>query len=78
MRQPRGTQRYVPTQRHDEDRLTQSIVALASQYGRYGYRRIAALLKRDGWQVGKDRVERISTPRTRTCPRGPRSGVVKG
>ncbi|NYF50692.1 hypothetical protein HDF12_001057 [Edaphobacter lichenicola] len=32
---------------------------LASQYGRYGYRRVTALLKRDGWQVGKDRVERI-------------------
>jgi len=32
---------------------------LASQYGRYGYRRITALLKRTGWQVGKDRVERI-------------------
>jgi integrase len=36
--QPRGTQRYRPTQREDEDRLTQAIVALASQYGRYGYR----------------------------------------
>ena len=57
--QPRGTQRYQPTQREDEDRLTQAIVALASQYGRYGYRRITALLKRDGWEVGKDRVERI-------------------
>jgi putative transposase len=32
---------------------------LASQYGRYGYRRITALLKRAGWRVGKDRVERI-------------------
>jgi transposase InsO family protein len=32
---------------------------LASQYGRYGYRRITALLQRAGWQVGKDRVERI-------------------
>ncbi len=39
--------------------LTRAIVALASQYGRYGYRRITALLKRDGWEVGKDRVERI-------------------
>ena len=57
--QPRGTQRYRPTQREDEDALTQAIVALASQYGRYGYRRITALLKRAGWQVGKDRVERI-------------------
>jgi putative transposase len=57
--QPRGTQRYRPTQREDEDALTQAIVTLASQYGRYGYRRITALLQRAGWQVGKDRVERI-------------------
>ena len=57
--QPRGTQRYQPTQREDEDALTQAIIELASQYGRYGYRRITALLKREGWQVGKDRVERI-------------------
>jgi hypothetical protein len=40
--QPRGTQRYQPTQREDEDRLTQAIIELASQYGRYGYRRITA------------------------------------
>ncbi len=59
MGQPRGTQRYRPTQREDEDRLTQAIIQLASQYGRYGYRRIAALLLCAGWQVGKDRVERI-------------------
>lgn len=57
--QPRGTQRYQPTQRADEDRLTQAIIQLASQYGRYGYRRITALLQRAGWPVGKDRVERI-------------------
>jgi len=57
--QPRGTQRYRPTQREDEDRLTQAIIALASQYGRYGYRRITALLRRAGWRLGKDRVERI-------------------
>jgi putative transposase len=59
VKQPRGTQRYRPPQREDEDTLTQAIVTLASQYGRYGYRRITALLKRTGWQVGKDRVERI-------------------
>jgi putative transposase len=57
--QPRGTQRYRPTQREDEDALTQAIITLASQYGRYGYRRITALLQRSGWKVGKDRVERI-------------------
>ena len=32
---------------------------LATQYGRYGYRRITALLQGAGWQVGKDRVQRI-------------------
>jgi putative transposase len=55
----RTTQRYQPTQCNDEDRLTQSILALASQYGRFGYRRITALLKLAGWSVGKDRVQRI-------------------
>ena len=62
VKQPRGTQRYQVTQRSDEDVLTRAIIEFASQYGRYGYRRITAILKRDGWHVGKDRVERISTP----------------
>jgi transposase InsO family protein len=57
--QPRGTQRYQPTQRNDEDALTRAIIALANQYGRYGYRRITIKLQEAGWDVGKDRVERI-------------------
>jgi putative transposase len=57
--QPRGTQRYRPTEREDEHRLTEAIIELARQYGRYGYRRITALLRHAGWRVGKDRVERI-------------------
>jgi putative transposase len=55
----RGTQRYEPIQRVDEEELTGAIIALATKYGRYGYRRITALLRTVGWQVGKDRVERI-------------------
>ena len=55
----RRTQRYAAIQKIDEDALTEAIVALASEYGRYGYRRITALLQRDGWHVGKDRVQRI-------------------
>jgi putative transposase len=55
----RGTQRYLPIQRVDEDALTRAIITLASEYGRYGYRRITALLRTAGWQVGKDRVQRI-------------------
>ena len=45
--------------RTDEYALTREIVALASEYGRYGYRRITALLRDRGWHVGKDRVQRI-------------------
>ncbi len=57
--QHRGTQRYVPTVSADEDALTRAIIALASEYGRYGYRRVTALLQAAGWKVGKDRVQRI-------------------
>jgi transposase InsO family protein len=45
--------------RADEDGLTQVILALAAQYGRYGYRRITQMLKEAGWDVGTDRVQRI-------------------
>ena len=57
--QSRSVQRYIPTQTHDEDELTRAIVGLASEYGRYGYRRITALLNHQGFEVGKDRVQRI-------------------
>jgi len=42
-----------------EDQLTAAMIALASQYGRYGYRRITAMLNQLGLKVGKDRVQRI-------------------
>jgi putative transposase len=57
--QPHGTQRYTVIVRADEDVPTRAIVELASQYGRYGYRRITALLNDAGWDVGTDRVQRI-------------------
>ena len=43
----------------DEDTLTARIIDLASQYGRYGYRRVTALLRNEGWHVNHKRVERI-------------------
>ena len=43
----------------DEAALTADIIALAIQYGRYGYRRITAMLHRAGWVVNVKRVERI-------------------
>ncbi len=57
--QPRSTQRRVRISRSDEALLTQAIVKLASRYGRYGYRRITALLRADGWRVNHKRVARI-------------------
>jgi putative transposase len=57
--QPRGTQRYTTIVRADKNALTQAIIALASQYGRYGHRRIKSLLDEAGWNVGCDRVQRI-------------------
>src|SRR4051812_14822018 len=43
--QPRGTQRYKPTQRNDEEALTPAIITLADRYGRYGDRRITIKLR---------------------------------
>ena len=43
----------------EEERLTVRIIELATQFGRYGYRRITALLTREGWRVNHKRVERI-------------------
>jgi len=43
----------------DEGALTSAIVRLASTYGRYGYRRITALLRAEGWRANHKRVERI-------------------
>ncbi len=55
--QVRRTQRYTCRVADDEAFLTANIVSLASAYGRYGYRRITALLKADGWRVNHKRVE---------------------
>ena len=57
--QHRSTQRKAPTTPDDEAALTAAIVALATRYGRYGYRRVTALLRQAGWRVNAKRVERI-------------------
>jgi transposase InsO family protein len=58
--QHRSTQRKLPRGRDDEEQLTADIIELARQYGRYGYRKIAQLLRSTaGWVVNDKRVERI-------------------
>jgi transposase InsO family protein len=57
--QARKTQRHIPNIKDEEARLVIRITELATQYGRYGYRRITAMLGQEGWQVNHKRVERI-------------------
>ena len=57
--QHRSTQRKAARGSDDEAALTADIVELAKRYGRYGYRRITALVRSAGWAVNRKRVERI-------------------
>lgn len=59
LNQPRGTQRYEKRPLEDEDQLRARIIYLARRFGRYGYRRITALLQTEGWLVNHKRVARI-------------------
>lgn len=59
LRQHRSTQRHIPRGRDDEGQLVADMTELARQYGRYGYRRIAALLRDAGWVINDKRVERL-------------------
>ena len=57
--QHRSTQRKVPCGLPDEARLTEDIIALTEEFGRYGYRMITGMLNNSGWHVNHKRVERI-------------------
>ena len=60
LEQARATQRRNLSPPSDEEQLTGDVIALATKYGRYGYRRITALLNNEcGWRVNHKRVERI-------------------
>ena len=60
--QPWGTQRYEKCQDDDDEQLRERIAYLASRFGRYGYRRVTALLQEEGWKVNHKRVEWIWRP----------------
>ena len=57
--QPRSTQRLRPRPRPEERRLLARMLALVRRHPRYGYRRIWALLRREGWRVNRKRVYRL-------------------
>ena len=57
--QARSTQRRERHIPDEEARLVAEMVELATHYGRYGYRRITALLRWEGWKVNHKRVGRL-------------------
>ena len=57
--QPRSTHRHQARPPSDEPRLVTRMIELACQFGRYGYRRITELLRREGWRVNHTRIERL-------------------
>ena len=57
--QPRSSQRYVGRKAERDRRLAKRMVELSRENPRYGYRRVWALLRREGWPVNKKRVHRL-------------------
>jgi putative transposase len=57
--QPRSTQRQGPKTREGEEQLVGRMLELVRQHPRYGYRRIWALLRREGWRVNRKRIHRL-------------------
>ena len=57
--QPRSGQRYEGLPKDEDQRLTKEILELVRQRPRYGYRRIAVLLRRDGEVINDKRMYRL-------------------
>jgi len=57
--QPRSTHRYPARENGEEEKLVGRMVKLSTQHPRYGYRRITALLREEGWRVNRKRVHRL-------------------
>ena len=73
--QHRSTRRKAPRGRDDEERPTADTIELARRYGRYGYRKVAALLRDAGWLANAKRVERIwRREGLKVPPRQPKRG----
>lgn len=55
----RTTIRRAPRDNREEDRLRLDMIRLSNRFGRYGYRRITAMLRAEGWRVNHKRIERL-------------------
>ncbi|TAN36682.1 MAG: IS3 family transposase [Verrucomicrobia bacterium] len=76
-----GYRQRVPSSA--EAQLRQRLLALSTQHPRYGYRRITALLRREGWRVGKRQIQRlrraeglrVPPTKRKLCRRGTSTGL---
>jgi putative transposase len=59
LEQPRSTQRYQGRARSDEAALCRRLRDLVRRRPRFGYRRLTAALRREGWVVNRKRVHRL-------------------
>ena len=50
---PRSLVRHIARRRRDEVELVSKIHQLFIRHGRYGYRRVTVLLRREGWKVNR-------------------------
>lgn len=57
--QPRSCQRYVAKPREDEPALVKRMLELVRQRPRFGYRRIAELLRAESWRASPTRIYRL-------------------
>ena len=55
----RSSHRYPVKTNDEEEIVIQRMTELAMQYGRYGYRRITALMREEGWKINHKRIERL-------------------
>ncbi len=55
----RSTHQYKAVLKNNEEDLRLAVIRLAKQYDRYGYRKIAQLLRIEGWLVNHKTVERL-------------------
>jgi transposase InsO family protein len=74
--QHRSTQRYAPQPPELELRLVKRMNELAAQHPRYGYRRVWALLRTEGFHVNRKRVQRLWRVEGHRVP--PRRKVARG
>lgn len=76
--QPRSSQRYEPKVADDESRLVKRMLELLGENPRFGYRRIAALLRREGWTLNNKRAWRLWKEEGLKVPRKKRKKRATG